>query len=192
MLKREIRALYPKLRKELPQDIIKQKSLSISNQLLQLPVWDAEYFHIFLPISDKKEVDTTFIIPVLQGRDKHVIIPKVAGEGELAHYLLSDNTRFKNNKWNIPEPENGIPINEEQIDVVLLPLLAFDREGYRVGYGKGFYDRFLEKCRDNVIKIGLSFFPPVEKITDREGYDVPMDYCLTPDEIYSFSATSSG
>ena len=190
MFKREIRARYPKLREELPQDIIKQKSLSISNQLLKLPVWEAEYFHIFLTISEKKEVDTSFVIPVLQGRDKLVIIPKVTGEFELTHFLLSDNTRLIKNKWNIPEPENGIQISETQIDVVFLPLLAFDREGYRVGYGKGFYDRFLERCREDVIKIGLSFFPPVDKIDDRDRYDIPLDYCVTPDEIYSFTSSS--
>ncbi|MCX2718328.1 5-formyltetrahydrofolate cyclo-ligase [Lentiprolixibacter aurantiacus] len=190
MLKREIRALYPKLRTELPQDILREKSLDISNQLLKLQVWDAEYFHIFLPISEKKEVDTSYIIPVLQGRDKHVIIPKVTRDGELSHFLLSDNTRLVKNKWNIPEPENGIQISETQIDVVFLPMLAFDREGYRVGYGKGFYDRFLEKCREDVIKIGLSFFGPVDRISDREMHDIPMDFCLTPDEIYSFSNSS--
>ena len=190
MLKREIREQYPKLRKELPHHILKEKSLSISNQLLKLNIWDAEYFHIFLPISEKIEVDTTAIIPVLQGRDKHVIIPKVTGDGELTHFLLSDNTRLIKNKWNIPEPENGIQIKETQIDVVFLPLLAFDKAGYRVGYGKGFYDRFLKKCREDVIKIGLSFFPPVERITDREDHDIPLDYCATPEEIYSFSSSS--
>ena len=190
MLKREIREHYPRLRKELPQDILKEKSLSISNQLLQLKIWNAEYFHIFLPISEKKEVDTSVIIPVLQGRDKHVIIPKVTGEGKLCHFLLSDNTRLVKNRWNIPEPENGIQISENQIDVVFLPLLAFDQEGYRVGYGKGFYDRFLEKCREDVIKIGLSFFPPVDRITDREEHDIPLDYCVTPDAIYSFSSSA--
>jgi 5-formyltetrahydrofolate cyclo-ligase len=190
MLKREIREQYPRLREEIPQNIIKEKSLGISNQLLKLPVWNLDYFHIFLPISEKKEVDTSCIIPVLQGRDKHVVIPKVSGDGELAHFLLSDNTRLKRNKWNIPEPENGIPISEELLDVVFLPLLAFDQEGYRVGYGKGFYDRFLKKCREDVIKIGLSFFPPLDKITDREAHDIPMDYAVTPEEIYSFSASS--
>lgn len=190
MLKREIRAHYPMLRNELPPHIHKEKSLGISNQLLKLPVWDAEYFHIFLPITEKNEVDTTFIIPVLQGRDKHVIIPKVTGEGELTHYLLSDNTLLKKNKWNIPEPQGGIEISETRIDVVFIPLLAFDREGYRVGYGKGFYDRFLKKCREDVVKIGLSFFPPVDRITDRESHDVPLDHCVTPEEVFSFTASS--
>ena len=189
MLKRDVRAQYPKLRKKLPQSILKKKSLSISNQLIKLPIWDAEYFHLFLSISEKKEVDTSFIIPLLQGRDKHIIVPKVSGEGELAHFLLSDNTRLKKNKWNIPEPENGIQIKETSIDVVFIPLLAFDNEGYRVGYGKGFYDRFLEKCREDVIKIGLSFFPPIDKIEDRNAYDIPLDHCVTPEEIYSFSSS---
>ena len=186
MLKREIRAYYPKLRKELPPDILKEKSLSISNQLLKLPIWDAEYFHIFLPISEKREVDTSFIIPVLQGRDKHVIVPKVTGDSELTHFLLSDSTLLKKNKWNIPEPQNGIQISERQ----LIPLLAFDREGYRVGYGKGFYDRFLGKCKEDIVKIGLSFFPPVDRIVDRESHDVPLDHCVTPDEVFSFRSSS--
>ena len=190
MLKREIRAQYPKLRNEIPQDILKEKSLAISNQLLKLPLWDAEFFHIFLTISEKKEVDTSFIVPVLQGRDKHVVIPKVTGDGELTHFLLSDNTRLIKNKWNIPEPENGIKISEAEIDVVFIPLLAFDKDGYRVGYGKGFYDRFLDKCRRDVVKVGLSFFPPVDIIEDREGHDVPLDYCVTPDAIYSFTSSS--
>ncbi len=190
MLKREIRAQYPKLRNEIPQDILKEKSLAISNQLLKLPLWDAAFFHIFLTISEKKEVDTSFIVPVLQGRDKHVVIPKVSGDGELTHFLLSDNTRLIKNKWNIPEPENGIKVSEAEIDIVFIPLLAFDRDGYRVGYGKGFYDRFLDKCRRDVVKVGLSFFPPVDTIEDRDGHDVPLDYCVTPDAIYSFASSS--
>ena len=188
MFKREVRAHYPKLRSEIPSDILKEKSLSLSNQLLKLPVWRLNYFHIFLSIPEKKEVDTSCIIPVLQGRDKHIIVPKVIGEGELAHYLLTDSTRLKKSKWNIPEPEEGIRIAETQIDVVFVPLLAFDRQGYRVGYGKGFYDRFLRKCREDVITIGLSFFPPLDEISDRETHDVPLDYCLTPEKIYEFSS----
>ncbi len=188
MLKRELRAEYPRLRDQIPTDILQKKSLKISNQLLQLPVWDRDYFHIFLTIPEKNEVDTSYIIPVLQGRDKHVVVPKVLDAVDLEHYLLTDNTSLKQNTWKIPEPVDGITIAVDKIDVVFVPLLAFDSKGYRVGYGKGYYDRFLANCRRDVIKIGLSVFPPVREISDIEEYDIPLDYCLTPEAIYEFSS----
>ena len=188
MLKREIRAYYPRLRSDISPDILHKKSLTIANQLLHLPVWEKDFFHIFLTIPEKKEVDTSCIIPVLQGRDKHIAVPKVIDETALSHHLLTDNTPLKKNKWNIPEPEAGIPIDEQQLDVVFVPLLAFDEAGFRVGYGKGYYDRFLAKCRPDVIKIGLSLFPPIKRITDREAHDIALDYCITPEAIYDFSS----
>ncbi len=188
MLKRELRAKYTKLRAQIPSDILQKKSLKISNQLLQLPVWEFDYFHIFLTIPEKKEVDTSYIIPVLQGRDKHLVVPKVVDSVDLEHFLLTDSTPLKPNKWNIPEPTDGICIPENKIDAVFVPLLAYDSKGYRVGYGKGYYDRFLRKCRTDVVKIGLSFFPPVPEISDKEKHDVPLDYCLTPEAIYNFSS----
>jgi len=69
------------------------------------------------------------------------------------------------------------------IDAVLIPLLAFDNQGFRVGYGGGFYDRFLPACRPEALKVGLSFFDPVDVIEDKDQYDIPMDYCVTPTEI---------
>lgn len=188
MLKREIRAHYPRLRSNIPPDILHKKSLSIANQLLHIPVWQNDFFHIFLTIPEKKEVDTSCIIPVLQGRDKHIVVPKVINDTELSHYLLTDNTPLKKNKWNIPEPVEGIAIDEQQLDVVFVPLLAFDESGYRVGYGKGYYDRFLAKCRTDIIKVGVSFFPPIKRISDREEHDVALDYCITPEAIYDFSS----
>jgi 5-formyltetrahydrofolate cyclo-ligase len=104
----------------------------------------------------------------------------------MTHYLLTDSTTIKKNTWNIPEPINGIPIVTKQIDVVFVPLLAFDDSGHRVGYGKGFYDKFLANCKPEVIKIGLSFFKSIEKIVDVFENDIKLDYCVTPDKIYRF------
>jgi 5-formyltetrahydrofolate cyclo-ligase len=70
--------------------------------------------------------------------------------------------------------------------MVLIPLLAFDQTGQRVGYGKGYYDRFLANCRPDCIKTGLSFFPAEDKITDTNTFDIAMDFCITPDKIYEF------
>ena len=90
------------------------------------------------------------------------------------------------NEWNIPEPINGISISTEQIDVVFIPLLAYDKTGNRVGYGKGFYDKFLAKCKPETIKIGLSFFESVESIIDVFEEDIRLDYCVTPKLIYKY------
>ena len=107
--------------------------------------------------------------------------------GSLIHYLLTDNTKLKTNKWNVPEPVDGIQIPPNKIEVVFIPLMAYDTKGNRVGYGKGFYDRFLQQCNPDVIKIGLSLFEPEDKIEDVFENDIPLDYCITPNKIYSFS-----
>ena len=124
----------------------------------------------------------------MQGKDKNIVLPKVSGQ-QLNHYLLTDNTKLKKSKWNIPEPIDGIEILPEKLDVVFVPLLAFDEMGNRVGYGKGFYDNFLADCRPETLKVGISLFAPIKKITDVFETDVPLDYCVTPEQNYSFVAT---
>lgn len=186
MRKKELRLTFAELRNNLSSEFLDQHSLAIANRCLQLPIWDVQVFHLFLSIPEKNEVDTTFLMTVLQGKDKDIVVPKVVGRGALQHYLLTDATTIRTSKWGIPEPVSGIQVAPGQIDVVFLPLLAFDREGYRVGYGGGFYDRFLSGCRQDVVKVGLSLFEPVKKISDRNALDIPMDYCVTPEKTYSF------
>ena len=96
------------------------------------------------------------------------------------------NTKINKNEYNIPEPINGLPVPTEMIDVVFVPLLAYDKQGNRVGYGKGFYDKFLSECKPNVVKIGLSLFEPEELIEDVFENDVKLDFCVNPNEIISF------
>ncbi|MFZ0597958.1 MAG: 5-formyltetrahydrofolate cyclo-ligase, partial [Flavobacterium sp.] len=72
------------------------------------------------------------------------------------------------------------------IEVVFVPLLAFDNVGNRVGYGKGFYDKFLAQCKPRTIKIGLSFFEAENQIDDVFESDVKLDYCVTPEKIFRF------
>lgn len=188
MIKEEIRLNYRKLRHALSADAIPEKSMRIANNALALPIWRATYFHTFLTIPAKKEVDTNYLITILQGRDKQIVIPKVSGERSLSHYLLTDATVLKLNRWDIPEPQDGLEVPVDKIDVVFVPLMAFDLEGHRVGYGKGFYDIFLRSCREDVIKIGLSFFEAEARIDDVAPEDVPLDYCITPLSTYSFSS----
>jgi len=186
MLKQELRLRYLEKRKKTsPEDVVKA-SLKISNKLLELPIWKFQYYHIFLHSEAKKEVDTSFIITILQGKDKDIVLPKMDNHGGLQHFLLTDSTVLKLNKWTIPEPIDGLEVPPGKIDVVIIPLLAFDTSGNRVGYGKGYYDSFLAQCKPGALKIGVSFFGPIEHISDSEPHDVRMDYCITPNTIYSF------
>ncbi|MDO6515899.1 5-formyltetrahydrofolate cyclo-ligase [Zobellia uliginosa] len=187
MLKNDLRSLYKTKRASLDQESLSDSSLSIANALLHLPIWSFSYYHIFLPITENKEIDTSFILTILQGKDKNIVLPKMVDGATLQHYLLTDSTRIRKNHWNIPEPVDGIEVPQNKIDVVFIPLLAFDKKGNRVGYGKGFYDGFLAQCRPDVVKIGLSLFPAEEElIEDTNSNDVGLDYCVTPAKTYSF------
>jgi 5-formyltetrahydrofolate cyclo-ligase len=187
MQKAELRKKYLNKRATLSPVEIDSLSLEIANQSLQLLIWNNSNFHIFLSITEKGEINTDYLLHILQGKDKNIIVPKTDFENQtLSHFLLTDNTVIKKNKWGIPEPEDGIPFPENKIDVVFVPLLAFDKKGHRVGYGKGFYDRFLSLCKPDVIKIGLSFFDVEDVEINAEETDVSLNYCITPKALYRF------
>lgn len=187
MNKKELRAEYKAKRQQLSEADVERLSLAIANRLLSLPIWEHTFFHIFLPIQNQKEVDTECILHLLSGRDKEIVVPKSDFETlEMTHFLLTENTRLKINPYGIPEPVDGLQVPPIKIDVVFLPLLAFDSSGNRVGYGKGFYDKFLAQCKPRTLKIGLSFFDAVPEIWDVFESDVKLDYCVTPDQIYAF------
>lgn len=187
MNKKQLRKKYKDLREDLSVDEMDDLSILIANNTLKLPIWNYENYHVFLSINEHKEVQTDFLLHILNGKDKNVIISRSDFETRtMTNILLTDNVIIKKNEWNIPEPQNGIKINDEIIDVVFVPLLAFDNHGNRVGYGKGFYDKFLANCKPDVIKIGLSFYEAEEEISDAELHDIKLDYCITPYKTYIF------
>ena len=187
MNKSELRLKYKALRQQLSKEEIEEKSLAIANNLLKLQVWDKTYYHLFLTIDEQKEVDTEFILQILAGKDKEIVISKsVFATLKMTHFLLTDNTKIKKNQYNIPEPVDGLEVPTSKIDVVFVPVLAFDIMGNRVGYGKGFYDKFLSKCQPETIKIGLSFFEPEEKIENVFESDIPLNFCVTPEKTFGF------
>ena len=194
MDKKSLRQKAKAERQKLTQEEIEDKSLAIANQLLRMDtvpsgrlVWDKLYYHLFLTIEEQKEINTEYILQILAGKDKEIVISKCDFTTlGMTHFLLTDNTKIKKNSYNVPEPVDGLEVPDAKIDVVFVPLLAYDKQGNRVGYGKGFYDNFLSKCKPETIKIGLSFFPPEEKIDDVSESDVKLDFCVTPDRIISF------
>jgi 5-formyltetrahydrofolate cyclo-ligase len=186
MTKTQLRNKYLGLRNSLPPEQVEVLSLEIANRALDLPIWDVSYYHIFLPIPEKKEVNTEFLLHILQGRDKSIVVPKVdLITNNLEHILLQENTSVSISKFGIPEPVSGISVPPAQLDVIFVPLMAYDLLGNRVGYGKGFYDRFLASCNSEAIFVGLSFFPPEDKINS-DIHDIPLNYCISPKKTYSF------
>lgn len=186
----------PHLRK---QYLAKRKALSesefgrINNQILehfkQLDLSGVKVLHLFLSIVEKHEIDTSLIINYIKKHHPHINIAVPQSNFSsltLTHFLMNDDLVIEKNYWNIPEPVSGIKINPDKIDMVLVPLLAIDQKGFRVGYGKGFYDRFLIECRTDVKTVGLSQFEPIEKISDTDEYDFALNSCITPSGIIYF------
>lgn len=192
MTKSLLRAEYLNKRMDLTQDEIVVKNNAILENLnLLLSGKKIEIIHSFLPQHGKVEIDTWQIISSLQNYYPRIsfaaprIIP---GTKEMEHFLLKQETKLIDNRWKIPEPdpETSLKIKPEKIDAVLIPLLTFDKKGFRVGYGGGYYDRFLAQCKMDIIKIGLSFFEAIDEIDDLDSFDVAMDYCVTPFEVVQF------
>lgn len=186
MDKQTLRKRYKEKRAVLNVETLDEWSLAIANQCLQLPIWEKTNYHLFLSMASKKEVDTSYLLHILQGRDKTIAVPKTNFDDySMPAILLQENTRLRLTPFGVPEPEDGIELPPNTFDVVFVPLLAYDQKGNRLGYGKGFYDRFLTQCRTDCLFIGLSFFPPEKEIPVSKE-DIPLHYCVTPEAIYSF------
>ena len=187
-IKSDLRSHYLKLRSKFTSQQIENFTIEIVNRCLELNLWNKSIYHLFMASEQNNEIDTSILLSVLQGKDKQIVIPKILDHYELEHYLLADQTPLKSSRWGILEPQSGIKINSNQIDVVFVPLLIFDLQGHRIGYGKGYYDRFLAKCRKETIKVGLSYFDPIERIEDIQSHDIPINFGITRDRIYEFSS----
>ena len=184
--KQQLRTEFKEARKQLSDEQLESKSIQIANRCLELDIWDAQYYHLFLTIEKQREIDTSFIMHILHGRDKSIVISRSNfADNSLEHFLLEEHTQLKVSPFGIPEPVDGLPVPPEKLDVVFVPLLAFDKMGNRVGYGKGFYDRFLAQCKPECLFVGLSFFDPLEHIP-HQPTDIPLHYGVSPDGVYTF------
>jgi 5-formyltetrahydrofolate cyclo-ligase len=188
MQKAELRKLMLQKRKALPAEEVQMRSQRIADQFFKkFPLQAGQTVHVFLPIVKNNEVNTWPIIDRLRLEhfDVRVAVPVTDVEQNvLTHHHLTNEAVLIENNWGIPEPKDAHIIQANEVDIVLIPLLAFDKAGHRVGYGKGFYDRFLADCRPDVLKIGLSLEPPVESIADPNPFDVPLNYAVTPQGIW--------
>ena len=187
--KKDIRKEYLEKRLNLPDDITTSLNRELMAKCRMLDYTPYRLAHIFLPITEKKEVDTRAITDwarIVWPDVQWALSKSDMSTGLMQHYLWEPDMILKKNKFGIPEPEGGALVSPTDIDLVFVPLLAFDKTGHRVGYGKGMYDRFLSECRPDTISIGLSLFDPVDKITDTDIRDVQLDIVFSPERIYHF------
>lgn len=186
MLKSTIRKQALEQRNALTEPQLLSLNQKLLAQFKKLDFGSIKSIHIFLPIVQKKEPDTFLLIDWLRENQPQIeiIVPKADFENSiLNHYTFLNKEDLLHNAYHIPEPQQAKPFNGVP-DMVIVPLLAFDQRGYRVGYGKGFYDRFLATIATQ--KIGLSFFDAITAINDVHLNDIRLDKCITPERIIQF------
>ena len=190
MKKAKLRKMFLEKHKSLLPEQRRGKTEQVVEKLFEnFDFSDERFVNCFVTLEKNNELDTFEIFQRIWREFPNVATcaPRINFEmNALENVLATPVTKYVQNKWGIYEPEGDEFIEPEKLDVVLVPLIAFDERGFRCGYGKGFYDKFLQKCRDDCRKIGLSLFPPVEKIEDVEGFDVPLDSCVTPERVWHF------
>lgn len=187
MLKSELRKQALTRRNALTEQELASFNESLLRAFKTLDLGNVYSIHFFLPIAHQKEPDTFLLIEWLQ--EKHpaieIIVPKADFKSSLmSHFSYAGKQDLLDNHYHIPEPQKAKPFTGVP-DMVIIPLLAFDEKGYRVGYGKGFYDRFLQNIATQ--KIGLSFFDASATIIDVHLNDIRLDKCITPNQIYNFT-----
>ena len=190
MTKKELRKIYKEKRLALSH----QQKLKIDDLLLirfqRLHFdYDVQLLLSYFPLSVHAEIDPHLFSDNMRLHLPHlqVAYPVIDPlEHSMQAFLVDDDTTMGVNVYGIEEPIGGAAVAASDVDVVFVPLLAFDEQGYRVGYGKGYYDRYLYSCRKDVITIGFSYFEAVGKIDDKNQFDIPLNYCITPQQLYEF------
>jgi 5-formyltetrahydrofolate cyclo-ligase len=181
--KAEIRAHFLQKRKDLGETERQRCSERIAEEAMRFLAKNSalKHVHLFLPIERLYEVNTWVLLEKLFAADKQVYSSVSDFEMHEMHtVLIHKNTVFTTDTYGLPTPINPVRIaDDQQMDVIFVPLLAFDLRGVRVGYGKGFYDRFFATGNMEVMKMGLSYFEETE-LLPRESHDVLLDGCIGP------------
>lgn len=189
MTKKQIRQQYSALRKGIASPALEPWVASMLHHFQQIPLSAPQYVMGFKASTVRQEVPVHFFEEYLRAQypQATVCYPRADfATNQMEAFADNGHLVWEETPYGIEQPLTGDRVLPQQIDIVLVPLLAFDQKGYRIGYGKGFYDRYLARCRPDVLKIGLSFFEALPIIEDTDQYDIPLSYCVTPQQLYVF------
>ncbi len=191
MIKSNLRHIYKERRQQLTNSQLTILDDLLLIQFQKLPIDIPPLIMTYEPITKWNEFDPQGITDYCYFKNPaqqlfYPLVIDVEAVSTMIPVLVNDTSTFELSTLGFSQPVDGIEVSPEDIDLVIVPLLAFNEKGYRVGYGKGYYDKFLKECRNDVIKVGFSYFEPVDTIGDINVNDVPLDYCITHEKIYIF------
>ena len=189
MLKKDVRKLFCDKRNALTETekLKADDLLLIQFQTVDLPFLQAAFS--YWPIEENNEPNTHLFTEFLRFRNPEIKLAYPVSDfatRTMTAIAVDIDTGFTKRELDIFEPDEGEPLLPEELDLVMIPLLAFDITGNRVGYGMGFYDKYLAGCREDCIKVGFSYFEPLDIISDCTEFDVPLNLCITPQNVYVF------
>ena len=183
MDKAALRNYFLEKRAALTPQFVDEKSREIVNRLVELDAFkQAKVIHCYASIHKNREVDTSEFISVCQRLGKTLIMPKVLPKGEMMHIEVNKDTAFKENRWGVREPVEGNIVEPDYPDFIVVPMVAGDRSRNRLGYGKGYYDRFLSRSKG--AKVGILFECQMyDELLPTENFDVPLDILVNEKEV---------
>lgn len=175
-MKNEIRKHNKLMRSQLSEQEVAQKSRLVSNTFLESNIYkNCRCLMLYMPLGN--ETDTSHIIKEAFNDGKKVVFPVTdAKTGVITPYYADGDTKFKVGAFSVTEPVTGKIARPEDIDVILVPGIAFDRKGNRVGFGKGCYDRLLKSTK--AIKVGYCYLFQICDEIPAESHDIKMDYIV--------------
>jgi 5-formyltetrahydrofolate cyclo-ligase len=189
MLKKELRDKYKKARMALSEKdrVINADLILINFQKIELPFINCVLSYLAAELLG--EIDTGLILRYLEFKNPslRIAVPRIDVKSEIFNSVeINNNDVMQTNHFGVSEPASGTIVHPQEIDLAIVPLLAFDTRGFRVGFGKGYFDKFLSLCKPEIIKIGLSDYEAEDEIEDINTFDIPLNFCITPQNIYSF------
>ena len=192
MLKSEIRPIQRQWRATLSEEDVNLRSRLMADTFLSdIRLKEGAYCHIFLPITKWNEPNTWLLIHSLWSEypSINVVVSKSNFSNySMQNYILRPDTSLSINRYGIPEPVEAEQVDDQQLDMVVMPLLAIDVQGNRVGYGKGFYDRMLDECSPDIRKIGFGFHEQfIDKVTDSKAHDAKLDAFVSEQKTTYFT-----
>lgn len=189
MHKTELRKCFLEKRKSISVNQKMQYDVAMCENLLKMKLGNPKMLFTYFPLKKYAEPDTLLFTNGMLSTysDLKICFPKTnLQKHEMQALFVNDETSYEMNDYGLTEPVSESIVAPAEIDIVFIPLLCFDGQGYRVGYGKGYYDKYLSQCRKDVIKIAFSYFDAVVEISDRAEWDIALNYCITPNLLYAF------
>ena len=179
---KEVRNEALSKREALAQEQVLAASAKISEQIVKLPEFLNEQI-VYAYSAFRNEVDLSDVIRVAQECGKTLLLPKTK-DPDILFYEYRTDDRLIPGKFGVLEPEQDTPTDPKN-GLMLVPGVAFSREGYRVGFGKGYYDRYLAD-RPMVITVGICYECQLRDCFPVKNSDIPMDMIITENQIYYF------